>query len=52
MAPLSTYVWVLMVLALGLVSAAMYAIAKLSPYETEDLGRQFNYRNLILPIVV
>ena len=39
-APLSIYVWVLMLLALALVSVAMYAIAKLSPYETEDLGRR------------
>ena len=29
-----------MLLALALVSVAMYAIAKLSPYETEDLGRR------------
>ena len=38
-APLSIYVWILMLLALALVSVAMYAIAKLSPYETEDLER-------------
>ena len=40
-----------MLLALALVSVAMYAIAKLSPYETEDLGRytNINLLNGLLP---
>ncbi len=37
LSPLSTWVWLFMILGGVLVSLSMFAIARLSPYETEEL---------------